>query len=327
MSDDPQEAAWSARLAEIRQPPTLLNAAACLAAANERTDFLVDRAIVARAINFLVGKSGSGKSWLAYDLALAVARGRSWLGIPQPARQGPVLVLNYDNPTGELGRRFKRLGMLPEDPIMFHSVEQGALRLPEAARDLGGLASMLIGGQPPRLILIDSFRQAHTADENNNAEMANVMGSCKALYAFGASVVIVHHTSKNPDAQGLDSVRGSSEIMASADAVIAVADEQSATWIKNRGWRFQKGEDAAIGFEVVDRPGKRTEVRGEGDTREPDPEASKEEQTADEPLELVRGWLAANAGALHSATRIARDLKISKERVLTALKLLDGEGL
>lgn len=245
---------WDQRVEEIVRPPILLGAAAMLEAASQRTSFLVDKRVPAGAITLFVGLPGAKKSWLAYDLALAVAQQRSWLGVPCTPK-GPrpaALVLNYDNPRPECGRRFMRLGMQPDDPIFFHSVDLDPLRLPAAEAELRALVSHV----RPSLIVVDSFRQAHVSDENSSQDMAIVMGHLKALYADGASVVIVHHAGKGGLAEGISKARGSGEISGSADAQVNVSwsDEHGcdiAHWEKHRSWELTPYEEV-LGFELTD---------------------------------------------------------------------------
>ena len=75
------------------------------------TKFLVPGCIPRGNIVLLSGASGSRKSWLAYDLARAVAQGRGWLEKDMPCPDGPlpVVLLNYDNPTETLRTRLKKL--------------------------------------------------------------------------------------------------------------------------------------------------------------------------------------------------------------------------
>ena len=234
---------------ELCRPPTITGAADMLRAAALKAAFLVDGAIPARDLTLITAPPGSLKSWLAYDLCLAVAQpGRSWLGIAEPAH-GAALVLNYDNATAECGRRFKRLGMKPSDPIHFHSVDVGQrLRLPEHHEDLLAVVEKL----SPRVVLIDSMRQAHTADENSSKEMGEVMAACKSLYAFGAAVVIVHHSAKGNSA----AARGSGEIDASTTAHISVEGDV-ATWLKHRSWEERPSTmpawEVGVRFAVEDR--------------------------------------------------------------------------
>src|SRR6185369_4597667 len=103
-------AEWEARRRALMQPPGIITAAALLKRAKEKPEFLIHERIPAGGITLVVAPPGSTKSWLVYDLALKVAQGgkRKWLDT-EATKQGPVLVLSYDNPTEETSRRFKRL--------------------------------------------------------------------------------------------------------------------------------------------------------------------------------------------------------------------------
>lgn len=267
---------WEARKARMLRPPWVIGAGEMLRAAEVETPFLVPAAVPAGAITLIVGEPGAKKSWLAYGLALAVAaaaegdRSRSeWLGLPVTP-QGPtgsVLVLNYDNPTNECGRRFKRLGMKESDPIFFHSVDTAPLRLMQHAEDVEAMVAAL----RPSLVVADSLRQSHESDENSSKEMADVMSVYKKLRAYNCAVVVVHHTRKGElESPGVARARGSSEISASTDAQIDVsrsgsADVDNAVWTKHRGWVLSELEETKS-FEVAD-IGDRTVLRvveGEG---------------------------------------------------------------
>lgn len=254
LSEEDQRLAWDRRVEEITRPPCVIGAGAMLAAASLQTLFLAKGAVPAGAITLITGMPGAKKSWLAYDLALATAQeGRSWLGFPVTPR-GPtrnVLVLNYDNPTPECGRRFMRLGMQESDPIHFHSVDLDPLRLPELAAELRAMVTHF----RPSLVLVDSLRQAHTGDENSSEEMMAVMGHLKSFYSAGAAVVVVHHEGKGGIAAGVSKARGSGEIAASADAHISVSCSDAidiATWEKHRSWRMSATEES-LPFELIDR--------------------------------------------------------------------------
>ncbi len=225
-------------------------------------EFLIHGAIPSRAVSFVVGTPGAKKSWLAYDMAIAISRGRPWLGLP-PTQSGlKTLVLNYDNPTVELARRFLRLGALPSDPIVFHTLTGGSdlLRLPGSEAELTTIVRAIM----PSLIVVDSLRQSHMGDESNSREMAQVMAIFRSWTQWGASVVILHHTRKAPTDPGavalaMESLRGSTEIAASADAIIAVSIDSDgdgditnkAMWVKTRGWAMPHGSES-LAFDVTD---------------------------------------------------------------------------
>lgn len=246
--------AWEALKERLIQPPTLVGAREMLKFAESKPLMLVEGAIPAGAITLIVGEPGAKKSWLAYALAMATARKDEWLGrtVTPHGPSGNVLVLNYDNPTPECGRRFKRLGMIESDSVFFHSVDLEPLRLPRCKDEIRAITSAV----RPSLIIADSFRQSHEGDENSSKEMAEVMGCYKSLCAFGCAVVIVHHASKSELASGVGKARGSGEIVASADAMISVsksddADVDLALWDKHRSWALSD-LDASLRFALRD---------------------------------------------------------------------------
>jgi RecA-family ATPase len=102
-----------------------------------------------------------------------------------------------------------------------------------------------------RLVVIDSLREAHTGDENTSKDMAPIMRQIRALtQPTGAAVIVVHHTVKNADVSDLYRARGSSAIVAAADAAI-MADAGVALWCKTRGWKMADDEKKQP-FEIID---------------------------------------------------------------------------
>lgn len=233
-----------------------------LASAKLEPDWLVPNAVPASAVSFMVGKPGSAKSWLAYDLALATVQQRDWVGFGTPTAGlfPSAMILNFDNPHPECARRFLRLGLRPGDRMWTHSFGAhtppeplpAVLQLPDAFEPL----EAMVYAVRPAVIVIDSLRQAHTGDESSSQEMARVMGQVKRLAMYGAAVIIVHHSRKNDGA-----MRGSTEIEATADSITDVereADVSLVSWRKTRGWEMS---EPTVSISVVDE-GDRTFVRG-----------------------------------------------------------------
>lgn len=247
---------------ELCKPPMIVGAGHVLARAKLEPEWLVKGMIPMKDLTLVTGAPGASKSWLAYSLAVSVAHGSPWLGVPVrevPRRKGApaVLVCNYDNSTAECGRRFLRLGLRPDDPVVFHSLDEGEpLRLPENAEKL----AIVVDHLQPALVVVDTLRQAHTAEENSSKEMGQVMSQLKRLYRCGAAVVVVHHAGKSPS--GGSASRGSQEIDGSSTAMIHVVTEteelSSATWVKHRSWRMRASEETKH-FTVAD-DGDRTVV-------------------------------------------------------------------
>ena len=289
--DVDRENEWDDLRDRTSRPPYLLGAAHILNAASAQTEFLVPNAIPAEAITMIVGHPGSAKSWLAYDLAIKVARGGSWLG--KPCKQGSVLVLSYDNPPKECGRRFLRLGLQPDDPIAFH-VPDGPTylrigahdKLPDGTLQRFSHADALRGmvqRQRPALVVVDSFRQAHVLDENSSNDMGKVMAEIKSWVSEGAAVVVVHHATLTESSEL--KARGSGEITGSADATILVRNGK-ADWGKTRSWAMPEGTNS-IEFELIDPTDTTTELRSADPLRDVPPETIAE----------VRAYLQANPDA------------------------------
>ena len=232
-------------------------AEAVLASARDTTPFLVQDYIPQGGVTFFAGKPGVKKSWLAYDMCIGVVRSETWLGQDVVGDKHSALVLNFDNPKWELGRRFKRLGMLPEDKIFFHSICSGLppeglpaiLQLPSAIEAIMAICDQI----SPSLIVVDSLRQAHTGEEKSSSDMARVMSCLKILTSRGATVLALHHLRKSApgetDDSG-DSLRGSTEILASADCSVIVHEDRC-VWHKTRGWDLIDSR-RALPFEVAD---------------------------------------------------------------------------
>lgn len=225
-----------------------------LANARLHTPFVINEAVPEGFIAFIAGKPGCGKTWLAYDAALAVARARPWLGfgVPQP---GKVLILNYDNPPRELGRQMLRLGAKDDDPIFVHSIATvlppeglpGILQIPDFIEQV----CMIISVVRPRLIVVDSLRQAHTGDEGSSRDMSRVMSCLRQMTQYNSALLVVHHLRKSPVGkhdEDEDPLRGSGEIEASLD-VVMLTRGGTLQLRKTRGWKPQLRE---CDYEITD---------------------------------------------------------------------------
>lgn len=234
-----------------------------LAIAKDKPDFLFHDVLTANSLFMLAGKPGCKKSWLAYDMVLALVQNRPWLGV-QPVKgahgetiKRRALVLNFDNPAFELGRRFKRLGLKPEDPVLFHSVgtQLPPIDLPPLLQlplCLDAIMALLFVHRPD-IVLIDSLRQAHTGDEASSEDMSRLMGCLRQMTHYGATVLVLHHTRKSAgdkgDIEDIDNARGSSAISAALDGMLVADDKGNLRWSKTRLWEPTKAER---NFRVVD---------------------------------------------------------------------------
>ena len=186
--------------------------------------YLVDGVVPGCGVTFLYGQSGLGKSFVALDLAFAVASGsKTWLDRPL-ARSGPVLYV-----VGE------GLGDLParaHDWLDSRDAPNELLRdfhftdLPPNLTDESHVEPLIAQARQLRaaLVVIDTLTTCTPgADQNNTNEMGLVVHHLQRLAArIDAPVLVVHHPGKD-DSRGM---RGSNALHAGVDAVIKLTKKR-----------------------------------------------------------------------------------------------------
>lgn len=182
----------------------------------------------------LYGPSASGKSFLALDMAAAIAEGARWFDCRTEA--APVV---YAALEGEAGFRLRvaawevcRGRSLPK---ALHMLLQ-PFKLTDM-RDVHDLAAVVPHGA---VVFLDTLnRAAPTSDENSSKDMGEILEAAKHLQALiGGLVVLVHHTGKDAT-RGL---RGHSSLFAAMDAAVEVSRDG-----ERREWRVAKSKDGADG--------------------------------------------------------------------------------
>ena len=182
----------------------------------------------------LYGPSASGKSFLAFDMAAAIAEGQRWFDCRVEA--APVV---YAALEGEAGFKLRAQAWevsrgrgLPDG---LHMMMQG-FKLTEP-QDVTDLAAVVSAGA---VVFLDTLnRAAPTADENSSKDMGEILQAAKTLQAItGGLVVLVHHTGKNA-AAGL---RGHSSLFAAMDAAVEVSRDGD-----RREWKVAKSKDGQDG--------------------------------------------------------------------------------
>ncbi|WP_416401950.1 AAA family ATPase [Alicycliphilus denitrificans] len=182
----------------------------------------------------LYGPSASGKSFLAFDMAAAIAEGRRWFDCRVEA--APVV---YAALEGEAGFKLRaqaweasRGRALPNGLRMM--LQPFKLTEPQDVIDLGAVVPA------GAVVVLDTLnRAAPTADENSSRDMGEILEAAKTLQAAcNGLVLLVHHTGKNA-AAGL---RGHSSLFAAMDAAIEVSREGD-----RREWKVAKSKDGMDG--------------------------------------------------------------------------------
>lgn len=203
--------------------------------------WLIHGLIPRPSMMMLMGPPKVGKSWLAMDIARAVAGGKDFLG--RKTTQGRVLYIQQDTSEAvwrdRLQKQIQLFGIeFPKDLLMVHPDDTlHPVNLLEPA-SRAWFASAMKTVQPA-LVVIDVLREIHNADENDSTAMKLVGDHLGALFGQTA-LLLVHHMKKipqevtNPDPTTYG--RGSSYIMGKMDGY----------WMLHRGQlriesRFDEG--------------------------------------------------------------------------------------
>lgn len=219
-------------------------------------EFLIPGCIPRKAVVMINGESGAKKSWVAYELARAVATGQPWMGRGRSGEKPEtVLILNYDNATSVLTTRFRKLSFHSEMPVYVHT--QGLTTPPSrGAPEILILMSeaqklrYILDHYQPALVIFDSLRQGHNLDENDSEQARALMAVFKSWTEVNkCTVLLIHHTTKSGTSSWAANGRGSGEFIASADVVMEVA-EDTIKWTKCRPWPI--GETTETTFTVTD---------------------------------------------------------------------------
>ena len=187
---------------------------------DEPVEWLIDGVLVAGSFSALYGPPGSFKSFMALDIAEAIATGRSWMG-REVKQTGAVLMLCGEG-FGGVGARIKAIKI-------HHQTEDGApiyvvrhqLNLRSSQEDFNALMLAVVTlveetGVEFKLAIVDTLARAFGGgNENDSGEMMGFVVSMGKIQEFlKCALMVLHHSGKNA-ALGM---RGSSSLLGAVDS-------------------------------------------------------------------------------------------------------------
>lgn len=189
----------------------------------EPLDFIIP-GFLHGTVGAIFSAGGSGKSMLTLETAMAVAcnvDGGDLLDI-QPQANGRVVYLAAEDP--ELVIRHRIHDMTQSMP--WQAVHAIADRLDiepmvgtetDLFRD-DHLNAIIEYAAESRLVVIDTISRFHSADENSNSDMAQLVNRLEKLgNETGAAVLFLHHANKSSGRDGTDTeqsaIRGASSLI------------------------------------------------------------------------------------------------------------------
>ena len=218
--------AQSGQRAEQKPKSTFhIRSAAELFGPLETPDYLIDGIIRRGGLLEIQAYGGSGKSWLAVNLALSVATGTPWLG-RFPTKLGSVLSLDYENGFYEEARRFqanaKALGLpTPVVGVSVSCMPECYMTSDNFEAEIKKLAAQY------QLIIIDTLKAASPGTDENDSKTREPLDKLRRVGELTSCtfVVLIHSKKKSNSQTEIDpreQGRGSSAIFDACDAQLGV---------------------------------------------------------------------------------------------------------
>ncbi len=206
--------------------------------------------LLPEGLSILGGKPKIGKSWLALNLAVAVASGGVALG--ERVEPGPVLYLALEDTPRRLKTRLESVlnGSPAPKGLHFYTswpkLDENGLTLLETE----------ILRREPRLVIIDTFQRVRPVQQRNGniygidyedtARVKQVADRC------GVAMMLIHHLKKASELDPVDMLSGSTGISGAADAIWVLTRErgQADAVLYATGRDFEERE-LALSFDPV----------------------------------------------------------------------------
>jgi hypothetical protein len=227
-----------------------------------KIDWLVRDFFAEKSLNLMIGASQAGKSYLALDLAVAIATGRPFLG--KSVRQGGVLYVATEGQI-TISRRLmaahqgqplagKLIAVVLEPPSDLMK-EEDVDRIIATAKYING-QMLMETGLPLRMIIIDTMISGFgIGDWNNVADTSDAMKVLRRIKdEVGVAVTGVHHHGKDTSR----GAAGSYALTAHPDAILSVYKKDNDGAVKRRWVTLTKSRFGVTGrklaFDLVQKP-------------------------------------------------------------------------
>lgn len=183
--------------------------------------WLVDQLWGDEAVGIVGGEPKCCKSFLALDLAVAVASGAPCVRRFPVARTGRVLLFAAEDALHVVRQRLAGIARAAGRDLTeldIHVITAPTVRL-DVERDRDALTAT-VDKLRPRLLVLDPFVRLHRIDENLSGEVAPLLAYLRELQRrYHVAVVLVHHARKGgAKLRAGQALRGSSEFHAWGDS-------------------------------------------------------------------------------------------------------------
>ena len=230
---------------------------------DEPVEWLVESIIPKRAFVALFAPPASWKSFIALDLAEAIATGREWMGYKIP-KKGAVLFISGEGHGGR-GARVKACKIQNNSPDGANLyVIRAQINIRSSQEDFDALTSAINElvaqiDEPLEIIILDTLMRMSGGNfnENSSEDMGGFISQTgKLQQLYNCALMVIHHSGKH-----IKGLRGHSSLLGAVDTELEIQRQDSVinsadtSVIGNAILTVSKQKDGAdsivVGIEVV----------------------------------------------------------------------------
>ena len=186
-------------------------------------EWLIKGVLPKAELGVLFGASGSGKTFVALDLAFSIARGKAWR--ERRTTRGRVVIIAAEGAggIGKRGEAYARYHDFDLRGVDLHVIPAAPNFLDND--DISEVMAEINNIGPIDVVIIDTFAQVTPgANENTSEDMGRALANLKLVHgATGAMNLVVAHAGKDLS----KGVRGWSGLKAAADVQIEVVRHEN----------------------------------------------------------------------------------------------------
>jgi len=168
-------------------------------------EFVID-GLLAQGLYILAGAPKVGKSWLALDMCLSIAKGESVLG--QKTLQGTALYLCLEDSYVRIQNRLYEITDVPTENLYFSVMSESIGNGLEEQ-----IESFKIEHRDLKIVFIDTLQMVRGSTDSSYGSDYKELSVLKALAdKLEITVIVVHHTRKCKDIDPFNMISGSTGV-------------------------------------------------------------------------------------------------------------------
>ena len=230
---------------------------------DEPVEWLIESIIPKRSFVALFAPPASWKSFIALDLAEAIATGRNWMGYKIP-KKGAVLFISGEG-HGGMGARVKACKIQNNSPDGANLyVIRAQINIRSSQEDFDALVAAINElvaqiDEPLEIIILDTLMRMSGGNfnENSSEDMGGFIAQTgKLQQLYNCALMVIHHSGKH-----IKGLRGHSSLLGAVDTELEITRQDSVinsadpSVIGNAILTVSKQKDGAdsivVGIEVV----------------------------------------------------------------------------